>query len=421
MRQKAGLYKPMLWVMGIALLTICGVTYFLDRQTFYIVAVIAGVAVVCTLGMVLGASRETDRFVHRMGEAIGSMQADTLLNFPIPVVVANDKGEILWYNEQCAQRLLTEKDWYGRPISELIGVPAEARQDAQTFCITYRQRDYTVFAAHSERDGVAVIAYYLVDDTEMKRDAAEYHDTRPSIWMIMIDSFDEVLQNAKENERSQLLAQVEYLIEKFVGDQDGMVIKTDRDRFVAVLEERYMGAIVSSRFELLDQVRALNAGDKLPITLSIGVSRNVPTYGDGDQAARQALDMAQGRGGDQAAVKTQVGYDFYGGLSKGVEKRTKVKTRIVATALAELIGSSTNVVIMGHKFADLDCLGAAVGLMKPIRQMEKPCIVAISRARNLVGPLLERLEQNGYENSFLNPAEAAEHVTPQTLLIVVDT
>ncbi len=425
MRQKNRLYRPVFYLMLFELAAVCLAALYFHITYFYVVTAISLLTLGLALMYMLRADRDIDRFVAWIGGEIGKMQTDTLVSLPMPVLVANDKGELLWYNDYCRAHLFSDGDRYGVQIGDILG---ETSGESDSFPVEFKGRSYTAYSVRSirgkgpaQQDEHALTVYYLCDDTDLKRDAAQYWASRPSMLAIMIDSLDEALQDAKENERSQLMAQVEYVIEQFVGDHDGFVIKTDRDRFFAVIEERHMPGIVEKRFVLLDRVRALSSVDKIPVTLSIGVARNVDSYPEGEQAARQALDMAQGRGGDQAAVKTPNGYDFYGGVSKGIEKRTKVKTRIVATALAELIESSSNVIIMGHKFADLDSLGAAVGLLRPIRQMGKPAVIAINRARNLVGTLLERLEKNGYENSFLNPFDIMDTITPNTLLIIVDT
>ena len=425
MRQKNRLYRPVFYLMLFELAAVCLAALYFHITCFYVVTAISLATLGLALLYMLRADREIDRFVTRIGGEIGKMQTDTLVSLPMPVLVADDKGELLWYNDYCRTHLFPDGDRYGVQVSGIFG---EINGEDDSFSVEFKGRSYTAYSARSTRgkspaaqDEHALTVYYLCDDTDLKRDAAQYWASRPSMLAIMIDSLDEALQDAKENERSQLMAQVEYVIEQFVGDYDGFVVKTDRDRFFAVIEERHMPGIVEKRFVLLDRVRALSSVDKIPVTLSIGVARNVDSYPEGEQAARQALDMAQGRGGDQAAVKTPNGYDFYGGVSKGIEKRTKVKTRIVATALAELIESSSNVIIMGHKFADLDSLGAAVGLLRPIRQMGKPAVVAINHTRNLVNTLIERLEKNGYENSLLNPFDIMDTITPNTLLIIVDT
>jgi len=159
----------------------------------------------------------------------------------------------------------------------------------------------------------------------------------------------------------------------------------------------------------------------MPATLSIGLSGHSGSLHEAEQAAKQALDMCLGRGGDQAAVKTKNGYEFYGGVSKAVEKRTKIKTRIIANALSELIESSSNVILMGHRFADLDCLGSAVGMLKAARGMGRSAVIAIDRERNLVAPLLEKLLESGYSAAdFVSPDEAQALIGPKTLMIIVD-
>lgn len=426
MRQKNLLYRPVFYTMSVALAIVCLVALYYHTYCFYIVAGISAAALLIAAIMMRLADKRIDSFVFGMGQQIGKMQTDTLVKLSMPVLISDDAGEIIWYNDSCRDQLFPDEEWFGRSVYEII---EKDSINASCFSTAFNKRDYTVFSSFSEKgndefsknDERALHIFYLCDDTKLKFEASQYWASRPSMFAIMIDSLDEVLQDAKENERSQLIAQIELIIERFVSDNEGFVLKTDRDRFFAIIEERHMPAIVEGRFAILDEVRSLFSGDRIPVTLSIGIARDVDNYPDGELAARQALDMAQGRGGDQAAVKTQNGYDFYGGVSKGIEKRTKVKTRIVATALAELIESSSNVIIMGHKFADLDSLGAAVGLIRPIRQMGKGCVVAINRTRNLVKSLLDRLEKNGYENTFYNPNELMERIGPKTLLIIVDT
>ena len=195
----------------------------------------------------------------------------------------------------------------------------------------------------------------------------------------------------------------------------------EKDRYNVVFEDKDMQRIIQNRLDLLDTVRKLEISDRVPCTLSIGIGREADSIGEADEMARQALEMAQGRGGDQAAVRTQNGYDFYGGLSKGVEKRTKVKTRIVAQALSELIQSSKNVILMGHRFADMDAFGSAVALHKAVTQMGKQAWIAIDPEKNMVELLYKKVRDNGYRDYLKAPAELMDVVEDGTLLIVVDT
>ena len=175
------------------------------------------------------------------------------------------------------------------------------------------------------------------------------------------------------------------------------------------------------RFSILDKARKILTSEELPVTLSIGVARGDHSLDKLNEYSLQALEMALGRGGDQAAVKTVNGYEFYGGFAKGVEKRTKVKTRVVAAALADLIESSSNVLVMGHRFGDLDCIGAAIGMAEAIRDMEKNCHIIVNRETCLARPLIDKTEKAGTLELFISPEEGLALINDETLLVVVDT
>jgi c-di-AMP phosphodiesterase-like protein len=243
--------------------------------------------------------------------------------------------------------------------------------------------------------------------------------------VIVIDNYDEMIQDLKEAEHVRLTSGIHEEIERYVQENHGFIIRVYRDRYFAFIEERGMRNIIANKFDLLDNVRGRFTGDRISATLSIGIGglgRGASSLAEAESMARQALDMCLGRGGDQAAIKTQNGYEFYGGVSKGIEKRTKVKTRIIASAISEQIENCSNVIVMGHRFSDLDCLGASIGLYKSARDMKKPCVICIDREKNLVRELLEKMLATNYdEKDFLGPDEALARVNDKTLLIVVDT
>lgn len=417
MKDKIKFAMPAIYLSLFALFGLSGASYFYARSFFPICAGVAIVVSVFVLLLNKLTLRSNDKYMRSLSKSISDFQAESLIKLPIPVLVTN-QDEIIWYNDNCAVDVLENQVRTGESIKDFF---ENYDSSASFFESEINGKRYSVFSVDGSYGTGFLRTFYFYDITVLNHEASEYKLSRPSIWAIAIDSVDEVLQDAKENERSQLLSQVEYQIEKFFDERNGIAIKTHRGSFVAVLEERHMDEVVEKRFQILDNVRELNGSEGLPLTLSIGVSRNCENLQEGELAARQALDMSLGRGGDQAAEKTSAGYNFYGGLSKGIEKRTKVKTRIVATALSELVETSFNVIIMGHRFADLDALGSAVGLMRAIRQKGKSCVVAINRQKSLVLSDIERLEANGFENSFVSPGEALSRVTGNTLLIVVDT
>ncbi len=420
MRFKSNLYKAPVIMVIVVLMVITFMTYFYNADLFNASAVL----VVCSLVVVWFqyhyANKQIEEFVDTVGAMVAKTFDSSVDSLPISVVITDELGEVFWHNREALGILGDNEPLYGKSIEEILGIEKDGIVDGAD--IKIKDERYTLYKSATLIKDKEMMTHYLVKDTVYKNKSDEYDRTRPVVMLISIDSYDEALQGYKENERSQLLSQVEYHIEKFVGEADGLLVKNERDRYTAVLEEQYMMEIFANKFELLDLVRELAGPDRVPLTLSIGIGRNKETYSECEQSARQSLDMALGRGGDQAVVKTSSGFEFYGGVSKGVEKRTKVKTRIVAGALKELIDSSSNVVIMGHKFADLDSLGSATGLYKTIKQMGKDVVIAIDRQKNLVGNLIAKLESGtGFEDAFKNPQDLMSSVEKQSLLIVVDT
>lgn len=399
-------------------------TAFLNQTVFYVEAGILVLAVLLVLLRLRRVKADLHEFMQNIGSTLSSAQSDALLKFPIPLFVVGNAGEVVWYNHLARELVLKgQEDMFGEKLQVLIpelDMTLVSRPGGQR--VSSGGHYYTAFSvfAYGREDGGAYIIY-LVDDTEVAKQALEYQETRPSVLSIVIDNYEELMQGAKESQKAQVLGEIEGLLEQFVLDANGLLKRMDRNRFTAIIEERYMVKILASRFEILDKVRSIVCEENLSPTLSIGVGRGAETLHEADRMAAQALEMALGRGGDQAALRTSNGFEFYGGVSKGIEKRNRVKTRIVAAALTDLIQNSENVIVMGHHFADLDCLGAAIGLTKAIRQMGRECVIALNAATNLASPLYDRYVQEGESDLFLEPPMAIERVMRRTLLIVVDT
>jgi c-di-AMP phosphodiesterase-like protein len=422
MKQKAELFKPIIYALLAALAAVDVLCFFTDITLFYFVIALSVVTIGFCLVRLIFIQREIEAFILGMGERIGSMQRDSVIYLPMPVLVTDAAGEGVWYNDACRRQVFREIDHYGSSIHALlpqIQLPGLLREGSADIAID--TREYTVYGVEDPGDAGPMYTLYMIDNTELKRYYREYFYTRPSVMLIAIDSYEELQQSAKESERALLLSQIEYALQQYIGASEGVLCKVERDRFVALVEDRFMERMIERRFDLLDTVRALSSSERAPTTLSIGVSRQTRSYAEGELLARQALDMSLGRGGDQVSVRTKSGYEFFGGVSKGVEKRTKVKSRIVATALSELIESSEQIILMGHKFADLDAVGAAVGLYRIVRQMGKPAAIALHSERSLIGPLWDHLLQNGYEEAFKEPELLLPQVTENTLLIILDT
>ncbi len=419
MRQKVRAYAPVIYTLAAALL-LCEIAVAANGPyVLYTVSGFVVAALLISIVLVILANREADFYVAEMGRGISELQSTTLNDFPLPILAANG-GSVVWYNGRAAEDVFSGKEWYARPTADLFGADHPMHRP---FDAAVGDRLYTVYPVCGNDEG-GILLYYMIDDTRWKKTAEEFEKTRPSVFLVTVDNFEELQRYARDHDRMQLLAQIEQTLKDFFDCYRGLLIKTDPDRYVALVEEQYLDEILENRFSVLDAMRALSVDDEsLSVTLSIGVARRCAGFSEGESVARQALDMAQGRGGDQAAVRTPSGYDFYGGVSKGVERRTKVKTRIIATALRELILSSDFVVMMGHKFSDYDSFGAAVGLLSAVRQMGRRGVIAVHRTRNLVSDLMRQLEENGFENSFYNPSEVIPAVgeAKNPLLIILDT
>lgn len=354
----------------------------------------------------------------RGGAAQGAAQQNTLAALPLPVMIAVD-GRVSWYNDAFLDGVAGGEDTCLLPVAKVLpGLDPEALATKAGQDFVYGGQRYTVYGAKA-RDG-ALVAYF-VNDTVLKSQADEYFATRPAVLLIEVDTYDELLKEMRDSERMRILGNVDAALDEFVGATTGFYRKLGTARYLAVVEERHLEKIVKSRFSILDKVRAMGQDADNPIaTLSIGVGRGASTLAQAIDMAAQALDMALGRGGDQAAVRSEDGFEFYGGVSRSVEKRSKVKSRIISSALRDLMEQSENVLIMGHKNSDLDAVGAAVGIWRFAKLCQKPAAVVVDEEHTLAQKAIDELRRAG-EDVFLKPQEALDRVYAKTLLVIVDT
>lgn len=213
----------------------------------------------------------------------------------------------------------------------------------------------------------------FVEITNLQKTYEKYQKTKPVVMNIMLDSYEEVIKNIPESEKTRVLSEINRDLEDYIARDSGFLRKLERDRYLAVVENDRFQQMVEDKFSILDTVRNMSSWERVPITLSIGIGCMSDSISQNEKDASTSLEMALGRGGDQVAIKTANGYDFFGGVSKGVEKRTKVKSRILANAMSELVEASDNVLVMGHSYADLDAIGAAVGMAPCLRLHGQGC------------------------------------------------
>lgn len=426
MRKRLALLSTIFGSMFLLCVAVTGVAAMVDPRTLAVSVSVFLVGMLIIFVQYHYITAGTSRYLHQLGEEVHALQTEASIGHPLALTVVSDTGEIVWYNRKAEQLLdgSNTLQLYGRMISDFIG-NTDFRQPTpeKGFGVRIGGRQYSMYANEydSGSETEKLFALYFVDDHDLKHYTDLYFKTRPAVMRIMVDNYDELVQNARESDKTQVLSEIDYQITQFVEKYGGVVSQVEKDRYNAVFEDKFMQQIIQNRLDILDTIRKIEISDRVPCTLSIGIGREAPSISEADEMARQALEMAQGRGGDQAAVRTKNGYDFYGGLSKGVEKRTKVKTRIVAQALSELIASSKECHSHGTPVRGYGLLRCGSGAAQGSDPDGQAAWIAIDPDRNMVDLLYRRVAENGYREYLKAPSELMDVVEEGTLLIVVDT
>ncbi len=356
----------------------------------------------------------------RWENALEPFRQEQLAAFPLPAIAVSISGEILFYNRRFEKEIVVEHDITGRLLSEVFsGITIQDLSKKTVLDVQCGQYKLMAFINRMTEDAHTFVVYFA-DNTRLKNIAVEYTASRPVVLMLCVDNFEEVTGDMRDSMRARVAGQVETALDEWIVGYGGIIRKLVGDRFIAVVESRHLNEMTKDRFSVLDRVRSSFAGETAPFTVSIGVGQG-KTMQECEDMARQALEMALARGGDQAAIKTVNGFDFYGGRSKGVERRTKVRTRVMANALCDLIRSSDRVVVMGHRQSDLDSLGSAVALTAAIRSMGKDAVVAVHRRDTMAGDLYDRFVKDGKGDLFAEPETLIDSMTNRSLLIITDT
>ncbi len=367
--------------------------------------------------------KRVQRLVAKIALTLDFSDEQSLNEFPFPLLVANPNGEIAWYNELFMYDVMDNSKFYSNDVRQFTsGIDMLTLASKSSADVTYKDKSYTVHCQTSQYRHKNIYILYFVDDSELKETALRYEQSRPDVILISIDGIDELSQSYREGELAEIRSGVEKMIEDWVSGYSYLLRKFSNDRFIIVTEEQNLQQMISKRFNILDAVRGYTYKDKsVGVTLSIGVGRG-ENYTDCEINARQALDMALGRGGDQAAVKNRdLSYEFFGGISQSVEKKTKIKARIVATAISEIISNGGNVYIMGHRYSDLDALGSAIALCSAVRLLGKPANIVVDKEKTLADTLVQRLKREGLGDMLIEPQEALEKISGNSTVFIVDT
>lgn len=368
----------------------------------------------------------------------GQVQKTLLNEFAVPYALLDYNGKILWMNE--AFSTLTGKNKrYRKAVScvfpEIAGDKLPKKEEKEVN-IRYNERDYkAVMKSVSlkkllEESGLVemeshsdLIALYLFDETELNQYIRQKEDEKLVTGLLYLDNYDEALDSVEEVRRSLLAALIERKLGKYFSEVDCLLKRLEKDKFILVMRQKSLEELKKKRFNILEDVKTVNIGNDMAVTISIGIGLNAPTYAQSYEYSRIAIDLALGRGGDQVVIKDKDQMTFFGGKSQQMGKNTRVKARVKAHALREFMISNDKVIVMGHKISDVDSIGAGIGIYRAAKSLNKRAHIVVNNPTMSVRPIIESFRQNADydEHMFINSEAAREIVDSNTVVVVVDT
>ena len=370
------------------------------------------------------------QYIDSITGSVDTASKSTLINSPLPIMVFRpDTGEVIWSNEDFLQLAGVREHLFEMKVEDAVPhFPTSWLLEGKSRCperVEMNGRRFQVYGSLQRAKGRSaqglVATTYWVDVTESDSLREKYSATRPVMALIQVDNYDDLMKACPDTQRSAILAQIDEKLGQWA-EGVGVLIKTQRDHYLFLFEEEHFEHFAAEKFAVLDSIRAVKVAEGLNPTLSIGVGKDADSMAELYKGANLSLEMALSRGGDQAVVRTKQDFSFYGGRTKTTEKRTKVKSRVMANALGELMEDAKQIYIMGHSYADMDALGAAAGLMCIARKRRHKAQIIIDQDNNAAQLVLAQLRKlPEYAGAFVDKQEAFLRLQPGTLLIVVDT
>lgn len=422
--------KNIIYIVVIAILCISLCVYDLS----WIIPSIIIFALTVTYALWSSGKKKTEieNHIQDITSDVTTASKGNLVNTPIPLVLIETDGNIVWRSRKFVEEfqnidIATNLNPIVKEIKLDIEKNSEAIEIMKQFNIDKKVYKICGSVVKSKRRSKKsqkeyVLSLYFINETKYNELFDVYNKSKACIGVAMIDNYDEIVQRILPERKIELLAKIEKEIIEWVTSTGGLIIKTERDYFVYIFEQQYLTEFEKEKFNILDRVKTIEIDSKLQVTLSIAVSNEGKTNYEKYKAALAAMEIVLGRGGDQAVVKKDGKYKFYGGKTLEVEKRTKVKARTIAHSISTAIAESENVIIMGHKNIDIDAFGSALGIYRLSKTLEKDCYIVSEPKGKSLGKFLEILQkEDEYKNVILTENEVNGLINPNSLLIVVDT
>lgn len=400
-----------------------GIVASYDKSLVYIEILVLLSVCILSAGCVLIAHKLIKSYFQTAARHISDADDSAMNEFGIAMMIVNPADEIIWYNEKFRTSVLKGADAYGTGIAEVFGEKSREYLDNNEFSrIEYKDRFFNVFPLNCSDKYEGQTIYFFDDDTAFSSLKLKYEASRPCVLFIHIDGLDLLLKNTPESKKNEILGTIERCIEELDKDSKGYIQKFSSDKYVLLVEHSGFEQILKNKFEVLSKVRKLDFGERGSATLSIGVGVNGENLAQCVEFANTALEMALGRGGDQAVIKNDEEFEFFGGITESKPVNTAVRMRLVSQTLKKLILNSENILIMGHGFSDMDAYGAAYGLYCAITKLNKSANIVCNYKNTMAGSLLRYTARIQPTDDFIiSPDEALSKIRHKTLLIAVDT
>ncbi len=423
---------PRIGLYFMVMLAFAGVTALLGHRD----AAVAELIVVAVLLVAFAASalrrrREADRFLKEILDSMDQATRDSTLNCPLPLVMFRpDTGEVVWSNDRFLRLAGDQERLFDTKMADLApSFDSRWLLEGKSECpeeVELGGRRYQVFGdmARSAADGAESLlaTTYWLDVTELADTRDIYKATKPVLALLLLDNYEDTIKGQDENVRSAMLSDIVRRLTDWAEQSKGAFLRLERDRFLLLFEEQYLNDYKEDKFSLLDSVREVVNPAGIPATITIGIGVDADTFDELYRFANLSVEMALSRGGDQAVIKNRFTFEFFGGRSKETERRTKVKSRVMASAMGELVADASCVMVMGHKVPDFDAVGAAVGVCAIARMKGVPHYIVRDHVSTPADDLYDRVaKMPQYEGVLLDSQEAMLRADSRSLLVVVDT
>lgn len=413
MRRKVWTLSPVFVIFSIVMFGMAGVTYYYNPTVSIIEMAVAIISSAIVVVLSVRFKKYISKTISNAISNITDLNQAYLERFKMPVVISGKFGDILWSNSRFKKQLCMGRNPINESINTFIGNKSiEDVADSDGFDIVFDGKQYTVYCTTASE---GYICFYI-DNTFYKETAKKYSDTRKSVALLVFDNLQE-FTNDSEEEGARLILALETKLLHYANENKALFKALTSNKYMMIFDQVHLDMEISKKFPILKEIRSIKYNNR-EATISIGIGTGCDTLIESEQQARKALDMALGRGGDQVALLKDNNYEFFGGVSAGVERLSKVRTRVVAKSIARAISESDRVFIMGHRFSDLDCVGASVGLQPIVEKgYKKHCRIVINKETSMAESLINLVDKE----VFITPEDALKNISTRTLLIVVDT